>query len=55
MKLLVEDYRGDQAKYTNVHSFDFDGETGKLLVWYNDEPLTMYVAEYIKRIALIEG
>lgn len=55
MKLLVEDYQGGQVTYTNVHSFDFDGETGELLVWYNDEPLTCYTCNYIKRIKLIEG
>ena len=56
MKLLVEDYQGDQVTYTNVNSFDFDGETGELFIWYNDEPLSMYVvASYIKRIKYVEG
>lgn len=55
MKLLVEDYQGGQVIYNDVSSFDFDGETGELFVWYNDEPLTMYVASYIKRVKFIEN
>lgn len=55
MNILVEDYKGEQVTFRNVKSFDFDGETGELLVWYNDEPLTCFISNYIKRIKNMEA
>lgn len=50
MQILIEDYNGDQVTCKNVKRFDFDGETGELLIVYIDEPLTTYVVNFIKKI-----
>lgn len=50
MQILIEDYNGDQVTCKNVKRFDFDGETGELLIVYNDEPLTTYAVNFIKKI-----